>query len=262
MIRAMRTAASGMNAQKLNVDNITNNLANVNTTGFKKAKIEFQDILYQVMRMAGATFQEGIEVPVELQIGYGAQAVATQRIFSQGDLTQTNNPYDIAINGDGFIQIDLPDGTEAYTRDGALKISREGEIVTSDGYLITAAITIPAEAEEVFIGVDGTVSIVNAGETESTDIGQILLVKFLNPAGLTAIGRNLYKQTTASGDPVEGVPGEEGLGSIKQGFLELSNVETVEEMVNLIIAQRAYEVNSKAIQTAEDMIQIANNLKR
>ena len=262
MIRAMRTAASGMNAQKLNVDNITNNLANVNTTGFKKAKIEFQDILYQVMRMAGATFQEGIEVPVELQIGYGAQAVASQRIFSQGDLTQTNNPFDIAIDGDGFLQIDLPDGTEAYTRDGALKISREGEVVTSDGYLLTASITINAEAEEVFIGVDGTVSVRNAGETESTDIGQILLVKFLNPAGLTAIGQNLYKQTTASGDPAEGVPGEEGLGSIKQGFLELSNVQTVEEMVNLIIAQRAYEVNSKAIQTAEDMIQIANNLKR
>ncbi|MFC1692546.1 flagellar basal-body rod protein FlgG [Candidatus Latescibacterota bacterium] len=262
MIRAMRTAASGMYAQKLNVDNITNNLANVSTTGFKKSKIEFQDVLYQVLRMAGATNQEGIEVPVELQIGYGARAVASQRIFSQGNLTQTYNTLDIAVDGDGFIQIDLPDGTQAYTRDGAIKMSREGELVTSEGYLLTAAITIPTESEEVSIGVDGTVSVRNAGETEATDIGQILLIKFLNPAGLSAIGRNLYIQTTSSGDPVEGVPGEDGLGQIRQGFLELSNIETVEEMVNLIVAQRAYEINSKAIQTSEEMMQLANNLKR
>ena len=262
MIRAMRTAASGMYAQKLNVDNISNNLANVNTTGFKKSKIEFQDILYQVLRMAGGTSQEGAQIPVELQIGYGSQAIASQRIFSQGDLTQTYNTLDIAIDGDGFIQIDLPDGTQGYTRDGALKLSREGEVVTSDGYLLSAAITIPAEAQQVNIGVDGTVSVISAGETESTDVGQILLVKFLNPAGLSAMGRNLYKQTLASGDPVEGIAGQEGLGTIRQGFLELSNVETVEEMVNLIIAQRAYEINSKAIQTSEEMIQIANNMKR
>lgn len=262
MIRAMRTAASGMNAQKMNVDNISNNLANVSTTGFKKSKIEFQDILYQIYRMAGATSQEGAEVPVELQIGYGAQAVATQRIFSQGDLTQTHNALDVAIDGDGFIQVDLPDGTQGFTRDGALKLSREGELVTSDGYLLTAAITIPAEAQQISIGVDGTVSVISAGETEATDVGQILLVKFLNPAGLEGMGRNLYRQTRASGDPIEGVAGQEGLGQVRQGFLELSNVETVEEMVNLIVAQRSYEVNSKAIQTAEEMIQVANNLKR
>jgi len=262
MIRAMRTAASGMNAQKLNVDNITNNLANVNTTGFKKSKLEFQDILYQVYRMAGATSQEGAEVPVELQIGYGAQAVASTRIFSKGDLTQTYNPLDVAINGDGFIQIDLPDGRQAFTRDGALKLSREGEMVTSDGYILSSAITIPAEAEQVNIGIDGTVSVINAGETEATDVGQIALVKFLNPSGLTAIGRNLYMQTRASGDPVEGIAGQEGLGELRQGTLELSNVDTVEEMVNLIVAQRAYEINSKAIQTSEEMIQITNNLKR
>ena len=262
MIRAMRTAASGMYAQKLNVDNITNNLANVNTTGFKKSKIEFQDVLYQVLRMAGATSQEGAWVPVELQIGYGSRAVASQRIFTQGDLTQTNSPLDVAIDGDGFIQIDLPDGTQGYTRDGALKISSEGEIVTSDGYLLSSAITIPSEAEDISIGVDGTVSVLNAGDTEVSDVGQMMLVKFLNPAGLSSIGRNLYVQTTASGDPVEGVAGQEGLGQIRQGFLELSNVETVEEMVNLIIAQRAYEINSKAIQTSDEMNQIANNLKR
>ncbi len=262
MIRAMRTAASGMRSQKLNVDNITNNLANVNTTGFKKSQIEFQDILYQVLRMAGGTSQEGAEVPVELQIGYGSQAVATQRIFSQGNLVQTYNSLDVAIDGDGFIQVDLPDGTQGYTRDGALKLSREGELVTSDGYLLSAAITIPAEAEQISIGVDGTVSVINAGETEATEVGQILLVKFLNPAGLSGMGRNLYQQTLASGDPIEGIAGQEGLGQVRQGFLELSNVETVDEMVNLIIAQRAYEVNSKAIQTAEEMTQIANNLKR
>jgi flagellar basal-body rod protein FlgG len=262
MIRAMRTAASGMFAQKLNVDNISNNLANVSTTGFKKAKVEFQDILYQVYRMAGATSQEGAQVPVELQIGYGTRAVATQRIFSQGDLTSTGNPLDVAIDGDGFISIELPDGTTGFTRDGAFKLSNEGQLVTSDGYPLTSAITIPAEAQEVSIGVDGTVTIRNAGETEVTDVGQVLLAKFLNPAGLHSIGRNLYVQTTASGDFVEGVPGQEGLGQLKQGYLEMSNVETVEEMVNLIIAQRSYEVNSKAIQTAEDMTQIANNLKR
>ena len=262
MIRALRTAASGMNAQKLNVDNITNNLANVNTTGFKKSKVEFQDLLYQSYRMAGGTSQVGAEIPVELQIGYGTRAVATNRLFSQGVLTQTYNSFDVAIDGDGLIQIDLPDGTEAFTRDGALKLSREGELVTSDGYLLTAAITIPAEATDISIGVDGTVSARNAGETEVTEIGQIALVKFLNPSGLKALGRNLYQQTTSSGDPIEGVPGENGLGQVRQGFLELANVETVEEMVNLIIAQRAYEINSKAIQTSEEMITIANNLKR
>ena len=262
MIRAMRTAASGMYAQKLNVDNIANNLANVNTTGFKKAKLEFQDILYEVMRMAGATSAVGFEVPVELQIGYGARPIATQRIFSQGTLVNTGNPFDLAIQGDGFFMVTLPDGTEAFTRDGAIKISRDGDLVTTDGYLLAAAITLPPEAVESFVGVDGTVTVRNAGETEVTDIGQITLAKFLNPAGLTAVGGNLYIQTTASGDFIEGVPGEDGLGKIMSGFLEMSNVETVEEMVNLIIAQRAYEINSKAIQTAEDMIQIANNLKR
>ena len=262
MIRAMRNAASGMYAQKLNVDNITNNLANVNTTGFKKAKLEFQDVLYEIMRMAGAVTTVGYEVPVELQIGYGTKVVASQRIYSQGNLVETGNPLDIAIQGDGFLMIELPDGTIGFTRDGALKVSRDGDIVTSDGYLLSAAINIPSEAVEVSIGVDGTVTVRNAGETEVTELGQITLAKFLNPAGLSAAGRNLYLQTTASGDYLEGVAGEEGLGMMRSGYLEMSNVETVEEMVNLIIAQRAYEVNSKAIQTAEDMMQIANNLKR
>jgi len=262
MIRAMRTAASGMYAQKLNVDNISNNLANVSTTGFKKAKLEFQDVLYEVMRMAGATTTLGFEVPVELQIGYGAKAVASQRIFSQGNLVNTGNPLDLAIDGDGFFMVEMPDGTIGFTRDGSFKLSRDGDMVTSEGYLLTAGISIPAEAETISIGVDGTVSIVNAGETEATEIGQLTIAKFLNPAGLSAMGRNLYKQTTASGDYIEGVAGLDGLGLVRSGYLEMSNVETVEEMVNLIIAQRSYEINSKAIQTAEDMMQIANNLKR
>jgi len=251
-----------MYAQKLNVDAISNNLANVNTTGFKKSKLEFQDVLYQVYRMAGATSQVGAEVPVQLEIGYGAKVVASQRIYTQGDLNATGNALDVALEGEGFFTIEMPDGTTAFTRDGAFKLSNEGQLVTSEGYPLASAITIPAEAEEISIGVDGTVTVRNAGETEVTDIGQILLAKFLNPAGLHAIGRNLFLQTTASGDYIEGVAGEEGLGRIRQGYLEVSNVETVEEMVNLIIAQRAYEINSKAIQTAEEMTQIANNLKR
>ena len=262
MIRAMRTAASGMYAQKLNVDNISNNLANVSTTGFKKAKLEFQDVLYEVMRMAGATTTLGFEVPVELQIGYGAKAVASQRIFSQGNLVNTGNPLDLAIDGDGFFMVEMPDGTIGFTRDGSFKLSRDGDMVTSEGYLLASGISIPTEAESISIGVDGTVSIISAGETEATEIGQVTIAKFLNPAGLTAVGRNLYEQTTASGDYTEGVAGLDGLGLLRAGYLEMSNVETVEEMVNLIVAQRAYEINSKAIQTAEDMMQIANNLKR
>ncbi|MFC1551464.1 flagellar basal-body rod protein FlgG [Candidatus Latescibacterota bacterium] len=262
MIRAMRTAASGMYAQKLNVDNISNNLANVNTTGFKKSKLEFQDVLYEIMRMAGGTTTVGYQVPVELQIGYGAKAVASQRIFSQGNLVATGRQLDVAIDGDGFLMVEMPDGSIGFTRDGSIKISRDGDMVTSEGYLLSAGINVPAEAMELSIGVDGTVSTINAGDTEATEIGQITLAKFLNPSGLTAVGRNLYQQTTASGDYIEGVAGIDGLGMLRSGYLEMSNVEAVEEMVNLIVAQRAYEINSKAIQTSEDMMQVANNLKR
>lgn len=262
MLRAMRTAASGMYAQKLNLDNIANNLANVNTTGFKKAKLEFQDVLYQVMRMAGATSEQGIEVPVELSIGYGTKPSATQTIFSQGNLINTGNPLDLAIQGDGFFIIEMPDGSNAFTRDGTFKINRDGDLVTTDGYRLASSITIPSEAISVSIGVDGTVTVQNAGETEVTDVGQITLAKFINPAGLSAIGRDLFVQTTASGDFVEAIPGNEGLGQIRSGYTESSNVESVEEMVNMIVAQRAYEINSKAIQTSDDMMQIANNLKR
>ena len=261
-MRAMRTAASGMFAQKLNVDNIANNLANISTNGFKKARLEFQDVLYEVMRMAGASSETGIEVPVELQIGYGTKPSATERIYSQGNLVNTNNPLDLAIQGDGFFMVELPDGTTAFTRDGAFKLSKDGDLVTTDGYPLSSAITVPPEAVEVSIGVDGTVTVRNSGETDVSDVGQITLAKFPNPAGLEGLGRNLFMQTTASGDYVEAVPGESGLGLIRSGYVESSNVESVEEMVNLIIAQRSYEINSRAIQTSEDMMQIVNTLKR
>ena len=259
MSRAMRTAATGMMAQQLNVDTIANNLANVNTTGFKRSKIEFQDLLYQTVRRSGIS---GAEAPVELQIGYGVRPVATQRIFSQGDITQTNNPLDLSIEGDGFFQIMRPDGTVCYTRDGTFKLSADGEIVTSDGFALEPELSLPEDTTDIHITRDGVLSVLAAGETEAQEIGQIELAKFINPAGLNALGRNLFAATEASGDAMVGVPGAEGFGMLSQGYLELSNVEVVEEMVNMIIAQRAYEISAKAVQTAEDMSSMANNLRR
>lgn len=259
MSRAMRTAATGMMAQQLNVDTIANNLANVNTTGFKRSKIEFQDLLYQTVRRSGIS---GAQAPVELQIGYGVRPVATQRIFSQGDITQTSNALDLSIEGDGFFQIMRPDGTVCYTRDGTFKLSADGEIVTSDGFALEPELSLPENATDIHITRNGVLSVLIAGETESQEIGQIELAKFINPAGLSALGRNLFAATEASGDAMVGVPGTEGFGMLSQGYLELSNVEVVEEMVNMIIAQRAYEINAKAVQTAEDMSSMANNLRR
>ncbi len=259
MSRAMRTAATGMMAQQLNVDTIANNLANVNTTGFKRSKIEFQDLLYQTVRRSGIS---GAQAPVELQIGYGVRPVATQRIFSQGNITQTSNALDLSIEGDGFFQIMRPDGTVCYTRDGTFKLSADGEIVTSDGFALEPELSLPENATDIHITRNGVLSVLIAGETESQEIGQIELAKFINPAGLSALGRNLFAATEASGDAMVGVPGTEGFGMLSQGYLELSNVEVVEEMVNMIIAQRAYEINAKAVQTAEDMSSMANNLRR
>lgn len=262
MIRALRTAASGMTAQQLNVDNIANNLANVNTTGFKKAKIEFQDIMYQTLRKPGVQSATGAITPTALDIGYGAKPVATTRQYSVGELQQTGNPLDVAIDGDGFFQIQQPDGTIAYSRDGSLKLTAEGRLATSDGFLMTPEITIPEDAVSIAIGFDGKVSVVQAGSNAANEVGQIELARFMNPAGLSAIGHNLYQETPASGTVITGVPGETGLGKINQGYLEMSNVDVVTEMVNMIIAQRAYEINSKAIQTADDMTSLVNNLKR
>ena len=258
----MRTAATGMIGQQMNVDNIANNLANVNTTGFKKSRVEFQDVLYQNLRKAGSASAIGSQVPAELSIGYGTKPVATNRQFTEGDLTPTGNPLDLAITGDGFFQVQYPDGSTVYTRDGALKISSDGRIVTSEGYPILPEITIPQDATSVSVGTDGSVQVMQFGSDTPTDIGQIELARFINPSGLSAIGRDLLVQTAASGDPITDVPAQNGLGEIDQGYLEMSNVKVVDEMVNMIVAQRAYEMNSKAIQTADDMAQIANNLKR
>ncbi len=262
MIKAMRTAASGMVAQQMNVDNIANNLANVNTTGFKKSKVEFQDVLYQNLRKAGTATALGAMVPTNLDIGYGTRAVATVREFSVGDLMQTGNPLDLAIEGNGFFQVTMPDGSMAYTRDGALKLSAEGRVVTSDGFFVYPEITIPDNATSLAVGLNGEVSAQVVGTDEPQVIGQIELAKFINPAGLSAVGHNLYLQTPASGNPIVGSPTEEGLGKLNQGYLEVSNVKVVDEMVNMIVAQRAYELNSKVVQTSEDMTQIVNNLKR
>lgn len=262
MIKAMRTAATGMIAQQLNVDNIANNLANVNTTGFKKSKVEFQDVLYQNLRKAGSATSVGTQQPVELSVGYGTKAVATNRQFTEGDLMPTNNPLDLAIAGDGFFQVQYPDGSTVYTRDGAFKMSADGTVVTSEGYRLIPEITIPEDAISLSIGNDGTIEVMQYGSDTPAQIGQIELARFVNPSGLSAIGHNLLVQTGASGDPLVDIPTQGGLGQIDQGYLEMSNVKVVDEMVNMIVAQRAYEMNSKAIQTADDMSQIANNLKR
>lgn len=262
MIKAMRTAASGMVAQQMNVDNIANNLSNVNTTGFKKSKIEFQDVLYQNFRKAGTATAIGTAAPTGLDIGYGTRAVATVREFSVGNLQMTGNPLDMAISGDGFFQIQMPDGAISYTRDGAFKSSADGRIVTSDGFFLFPEITIPEDATSVAVSIDGDVSVLLVGNDEPQSIGRIELARFINPAGLAAVGHNLYNPTAASGSPIIGEPTQDGLGKIDQGYLELSNVDVVDEMVNMIVAQRAYEINSKVIQTSEDMTQIVNNLKR
>jgi len=262
MIKAMRTAASGMFAQQLNVDTIANNLANVNTTGYKKSKVEFQDVLYTKMRSSGAETVAGSRVPVGLDVGYGTMPVATQRFFTEGNLQQTGNPLDISIEGDGFFQVSMPNGDTAYTRDGSFKLSADGQLVTSDGFYMQPSISIPPEAESISISADGMISVAVPGSEAPQELGQIELTKFVNPAGLEAIGHNLFLSNNATGAPVLGTPTLEGFGRINQGYLEMSNVEIVEEMVNMIMAQRAYEINSKAIQTSDEMSQLASNLKR
>jgi flagellar basal-body rod protein FlgG len=262
MIKAMRTAAAGMTAQQMNIDVIANNLANVNTTGFKRSKIEFQDVLYQKIRSAGTESAAGSTVPIDLEVGYGTRPVATQRYFSMGQLQITGNPLDVAIEGNGFFQVQLPDGTTAYTRDGSFKLSADGQVVTSDGFFLQPNITIPADATDISVSADGIISVTVPGSAQPQELGQLEMAKFINPEGLGAIGHNLFLASVASGQPVLGNPSVEGFGRINQGALELSNVEIVDEMVNMIVAQRAYEINSKAIQTSEEMTQIANNLKR
>ena len=261
MIRALFTASTGMQAQQLNLDTIANNLANVNTNGFKRTRVDFQDLLYQTLRPAGTRTGNG-EVPTGLQVGHGTRPVATQKIFAQGNFHQTENQLDLVIEGDGFFQIVRPDGTSAYTRSGAFKRDSQGQVVNSDGLILQPAITIPQDAVTIAVGTDGVVSVTTAGSTTPQQLGTIELARFANPAGLNAIGRNLFSPTQASGTATTGTPGQQGFGSISQGFLESSNVSVVEEMVNMIAAQRAFEVNSKAIKTADEMLALANNVSR
>jgi flagellar basal-body rod protein FlgG len=234
----------------------------VNTAGFKRSRVDFQDLLYETMRPPGTSTAGDGQVPTGIEIGHGTRTAATQKIFIQGDFQHTENELDIAIEGDGFFQIVQANGDIAYTRAGNFKIDSEGRIVSPDGFLISPEITLPTDAMAVSIGTDGTVSVLQPGQTEPTEVGSIELARFVNPAGLQSMGRSLYGQTAASGDPINGTPGEDGYGTIAQGYLEMSNVSVVDEMVNMITAQRAYEINSKAIQAADDMLQAANNLKR
>ena len=262
MIRSLWTAATGMQAQTSNIDVISNNLANVNTSGFKRSRADFQDLLYETVRPAGTSTAGGSEVPTGIQFGHGTRTVATQKIFMQGNFQHTQNELDMAIEGDGFFQITQANGDIAYTRAGNFKIDSEGRLVSPDGLLMEPEITIPVDAMAVSIGTDGEVSVLQPGSTAPVVVGNIELADFVNPAGLQSIGRNMYLQTAASGDPTTGTPGVDGFGTIAQGYLEMSNVSVVDEMVNMITAQRAYEINSKAIQTADDMLQIVNSLKR
>jgi flagellar basal-body rod protein FlgG len=261
MIRALRTAATGMSAQQMNLDTTANNLANVNTTGFKRTRLDFQDLMYQSMRVAGSPSEER-QNPTGLQVGLGVRAAATQKIFSQGLFEQTDNPFDVVIEGDGFFQVTMPDGSLAYTRDGAFKRDATGNLVTSEGYLVEPAVVIPAEATSISIASDGTIAATLPNANEPSQLGRFTLARFANPAGLNSFGKNLYQVTAASGQPVVSTPGLQGTGTLAQGFLEKSNVSVVEEMVNLITAQRAYEVNAKVIQGADQMLEVASGLTR
>lgn len=262
MMRALWTSASGMLTQQFNMDVLSNNLANVNTSGFKKSRAEFQDLLYEHLRRAGTIDSMGQQLPLGVEVGHGAKVSATQKIFTQGDVTNTGNPLDVMVQGQGFFQIVMPDGTMQYTRDGSFKADGSGRLVTTDGHPVEPAITIPPEATGVVIRSNGQVEITLPLGQPNQTVGQLMLTRFPNPAGLESVGENMFAATDASGNMSEGVPGQEGFGTVAQGFLEASNVKVVEEMVNLIVTQRAYEVNTKAIQASDEMLSQANNLRK
>jgi flagellar basal-body rod protein FlgG len=255
MIRSLWISKTGLEAQQTQMDVISNNLANVSTNGFKKSRAVFEDMLYQTLRQPGAQSSQINVVPSGLQIGTGVRPVAAERIHTQGNLQQTGNQLDVAIQGSGFFQVLMPDGTTAYTRDGSFQSDSQGQLVTSDGYVVQPAITIPANATSVTIGTDGTVSVTQPGTVTPTQIGSVQLATFINPAGLQSLGQNLYAQTASSGTPVTSTPGINGTGLLNQGYVETSNVNVVEELVNMIQTQRAYEINSKSIQTSDQMLQ-------
>lgn len=255
MEAALWISKSGLEAQNQNIAEIANNLANVNTTGFKKGRAVFEDLIYQNIRQAGAQSSESTTIPTGINMGTGVRLVATEKIFTEGNSQNTGNPYDLAIKGRGFLQVLLPDGTLAYTRDGGLKMDAQGQLVTANGYVVQPAITIPPQPQNVTIGNDGTVSVVVAGSTTPTTVGTIQLTDFINPAGLQPMGQNLFSETVASGAAQTGNPGNAGLGHLMQGSLEASNVNVVEELVNMIQAQRGYEITAKSIQTVDNMLQ-------
>ncbi len=255
MIRSLWIAKTGLDAQQTNIDVVSNNLANVSTNGFKRSRAVFEDLLYQTIRQPGAQSSQQTQIPSGLQLGVGVRPVATEKIHLQGNLQQTGNPLDLAVNGKGFFQILMPDGSTAYTRDGSFQVDSQGQVVTSSGYPLQPALTIPADATSVTIGRDGTVSVVQANATAATQVGSIQLASFINPAGLQSQGENLYAETAASGAPAANTPGTNGLGVLNQNMVETSNVNVVEEMVNMIQTQRAYEINSKAITVSDQMLQ-------
>ena len=260
MIRSLWTGTTGMHGQQLNIDVIANNLANVSTTGFKKSKADFQDLLYQAMKVPGSPTSADTESPTGIQIGLGVKPAAVTKIFTQGDLILTENELDVAIEGNGFLQVEMPNGTTAYTRAGALKIDSDGRITNSDGFPILPALTIPDGSRQISISETGIVSAIVGDDTESTEIGNLELASFINNSGLSAIGKNLLLETEASGTATTGTPGEDGLGTLLQTFLEGSNVNIVEELANMITTQRAFEINSKTIQTSDEVMQTTNQL--
>ncbi|HEX5215037.1 MAG TPA: flagellar basal-body rod protein FlgG [Vicinamibacterales bacterium] len=262
MIRALYTAASGMTAQQANIDNVAHNLANVNTSGFKKARVEFEDLVYDKAKTAGSPTSASAETPVGLETGLGVRAVATSRDFARGNLKATSGPLDLAIEGDGFFQVQTPSGEVGYTRAGAFHLSSDGSIVTAEGYQLEPNISVPPNATNLTISKQGIVSATIAGQTGAQEIGTIELATFQNPAGLSAMGGNLFMATTASGEPQVGAPGEDGRGTVAQGFTEDSNVSVVEEMVNMILGQRAYEANSRVIKAADEMLSQVNTIVR
>ncbi|NDL62618.1 flagellar basal-body rod protein FlgG [Acerihabitans arboris] len=255
MIRSLWIAKTGLDAQQTNMDVISNNLANVSTNGFKRQRAVFEDLLYQTVRQPGAQSSEQTTLPSGLQLGTGVRPVSTERLHSQGNLEQTENTKDIAINGKGFFQVQLPDGTTAYTRDGSFQVDQNGQLVTSSGYQIQPAITIPDNALTITVARDGVVSVTTQGQAAATQVGQLTISNFINEAGLESLGENLYQETDSSGAPAESTPGQNGVGLLYQGYVETSNVNVAEELVDMIQVQRAYEINSKAVSASDAMLQ-------
>lgn len=260
MIRSLWIAKTGMDVQQTNIDVVSNNLANVSTNGFKRARPVFEDLIYQTLRPAGGQTSQQSQLPNGLQLGTGARTVATSRIFTQGNIQQTENRLDVAISGDGFFQIQMPDGTTGYTRDGSFRMDNQGQVVTAQGYPVISFPAIPLGTEDVTIGGDGTVSLRQAGSAAVTNAGQLQLASFINNAGLDSRGENLYLETSASGTPNTGTPSQGGLGLLQQGYVETSNVNVTEELINMIQAQRAFEINSRSIQASDQMLQKLSQL--